>query len=75
MLIDMVGDLDAALGFDPFMRVRQTGVGADDSDDTLSGGSDGVGVFEDEFEDGAKILAALGVEAGSAGVTVNRRPV
>lgn len=75
MAVDVVDDVDAALGFDPVVCVGETRIGADDGDDAVGGGSDIAGVFEDEIEDGAKIFAALGVESGGASVTINRRAV
>lgn len=71
----VIGDLDAALGFDPFVGFGEASISAKDGDDALSGRSDVVGVFEDEFQNSAEIGAALGVKSGGAGMTVNGRPI
>lgn len=71
MAIDIVDDVDALFGLDPLVRLGEAGIGADDGDDAVSGGLDAVGLLEKEIEDGAKIFAAAGVEAGGACVAVD----
>ena len=64
-MIDVVGDVDALFGLKPLVRVGEAGIGADDGDETVCGGSDVGGVFENEIENGAKIFAAHNVTAKS----------
>lgn len=73
--IDFVDDVDASLGFDPLVLFGEAGIGTDSGDDSVSGGLDVGGAFEKQIEDGAKVLTALGVEAGSVCVAVDGRPV
>lgn len=73
--IDFIDDVDALLGFDPPVLVGEAGIGADGGDDSVSGGLNVCGAFEEKIEDGAKVLAALGVEAGGTRVAVDGRPV
>lgn len=56
---------------DPFAVIVDAAIGAGGVEDVAGGGAEVVGVFEDGFDDAAKILAAKFVEAGGAGVAVN----
>lgn len=73
--IDFVDDVGAPFGFDPLVLFREAGIGTDGGDDSVSGGLDVGGSFKKQIENGAKIFAALGVEAGGARVAVDGRPV
>ena len=75
MAVDVVDDADALFGFDPFVFFGEAGIGANRGDDAVGGGWDVGGSFEKEIQDGAKVPAALGVEAGGASVAIDGAPV
>jgi hypothetical protein len=75
VMIDVVGDVDAALGLDPLVCVGETRIGADNGDDALRGGLNLAGFLEEKVENGAKIFATPGVEASGVGVAIDGRPV
>lgn len=71
----MVDDADALFGLDPLVGVGEARIGANGGDDSVGSGRDVGGAFEEEIQDGAKIPAALGVEAGGAGVAIDGAPI
>lgn len=76
MVIDVVDDADAALGFVPAtVGVNATAECASGGDDGGGSGVDVGGLFDDEFEGEAKIASADFIEAESVGVAIDGDPI
>ena len=66
-----MGDDHAFDGLGPAAVFGNAGMGFDGADDAVGSGSDGLGLFHDEFEGAARTSGALLVEAKGARVTVD----
>ncbi len=66
-----MGDDYVPGGLDPAVAVIESGMGADCGDHSAGSDAGTVGLFEDDFQGAAEVVAALFVQSHSAGVAID----